>query len=237
MLQLQHNVANKLRMGGKFYTEDAENRILAEIIGSGKEGIYQKDILARITGIHRSTVNRVARRFEENGKIKIIRKGKTARYVALNDAQVDVGIGASILGKGFTSSLFFGNEGMILSDCTQVPQNIDFSTYRHYFQPNFTEYSKLEKTIFEFTNQIGAFIIYIFIQAMNNDNINKLLLLKKRSKKASKNIIEIENQNRFVTEEWIENAIAVNLIQMLWKFNHVLKPFGFIPNVLTKEGS
>jgi hypothetical protein len=73
---------------------------------------------------------------------------------------------------------------------------------------------------------------------MNEDNINKLLLLEnKKHQKASKNIIERENQNRFITEEWIKNSISLNLIQVLWRFKHVLEPFGLIPNILTKEGS
>ena len=63
-------------MGNKFYTEDAENKVLTEIINGGKEGIYQKEILARIPGIHRSTVNRVTARLEKRRLIGIISKEK-----------------------------------------------------------------------------------------------------------------------------------------------------------------
>jgi predicted transcriptional regulator len=52
-------------MGNQFYTENADSKVLAEIIKSGKEGIYQKDTLARIPDIHRSTVNRVTRRLKK----------------------------------------------------------------------------------------------------------------------------------------------------------------------------
>jgi hypothetical protein len=230
-----------MKMGNQFYTENADSKVLAEIIKSGKEGIYQKEILARIPGIHRSTINRVATRLEKKRLIRIIPKGKTTKYIAINNAQINIEIGSYIFGNEFVTDFsLLGREGMILCDKLRItyPDYINFARYRQLFEPKFTEESRLEKTIFEFANQIGAFIIYVFIQAMNEDNINKLLLLEnKKSKKVSKNIIERENQNRFVTEEWIKNSISLNLIQMLWRFKHVLEPFGLIPNILTKEGS
>ncbi len=38
----------------------------------------------------------------------------------------------------------------------------------------------LEEIIFEFANQMGAYITYVLIQAMNKDNIRKLLVLEKK---------------------------------------------------------
>ena len=73
-------------------------------------------------------------------------------------------------------------------------------------------------------------------KSMNEDNINRLLSLQKKSKKEAKDIIKRERQNRFVTEEWIKNSICSNLIQMLWRFNDILKPFGYIPDIKTKKG-
>jgi predicted transcriptional regulator len=240
-----------MRMGRRFYTEDADNRVLSEIIESGKEGIYQKDLLERIPGIHRSTVNRVADRLEKKGQIRIMRKGKSVRYAAVNDVQIDIGIGAYLLGKHFNLSIL-GKKRVILYDFTQEDliiksiedghvnqalKYVDFRSYRQFFEPKFTENSLLEEIIFEFSNQVGAFMTYVLIQAMNEDNIDRLLLLQKKSKREAKDITEREKQNRFITEEWIKNSISSNLIQMLWRFNHILKPFGYIPtNIQTKKG-
>jgi hypothetical protein len=64
-----------------------------------------------------------------------------------------------------------------------------FSNFRYY-----------RKVSFEFANH-GAFIIHVFNHAMNEDNINKLMCLNKKSKRESKNIIQKEKQNRFIIEE------------------------------------
>lgn len=230
-----------MRMGNRFYTSDADNRVLVEIIESGKEGIYQKDILEKIPGIHRSTVNRVADRLEKDKQIKIIRRGRTTKYIARSDPQTNVAIAAHILGRDFLSFSLLGKDGMVLSDWKQeYPYYIDFAKYRQFFEPKFTVNSRLEETLFELSNQVGAFIIYSFIQAMNEDNINRLLLLqqkKNKSKNEAKAIIERENQYRFVTEEWIKNSVSTNLIQMFWRFNHVLEPFGFIPDFRARQSS
>jgi hypothetical protein len=49
----------------KSYTEDSDNKILAEVTSSGREGICQKDLLSKIPGIHRITVNRNADRLKK----------------------------------------------------------------------------------------------------------------------------------------------------------------------------
>lgn len=166
-------------MGNRFYTSDADNRILVEIMEAGKNGIYQKEIIRRIQGIHRSIVNRVTARLEKRKLIKINREGKTAKYIATSDFQTNVAIGAYILGRDFLSFSLLGNDGMVLSDSVQeYPSYIDFTTYRQFFEPKFTLTSNLEKTLFEFSNQVGAYIIYSFIQSMNAENINSLLLLE-----------------------------------------------------------
>lgn len=128
-----------MKMGNRFYTSDADDRILVEIMEAGKEGIFQKEIIKRIPGIHRSTVNRCTTRLENHKLIKIIREGHTAKYIATNDLQTNVAIGAYILGRDFLSFSLLGNDGMVLADSIQqYPSYIDFTRYRQFFEPKFT---------------------------------------------------------------------------------------------------
>ena len=116
---------------------------------------------------------------------------------------------------------------------------LTFHRTRKFFEPKFPSNSTLEKTLFEFSNQIGAFITYIFIQAISSNNINKLQLSYKQKgskKMEAKRMTRKEKHGRFITEEWIKNSICSNLVHMLWRFNHMLKPLVRIPDIQTKEG-
>jgi hypothetical protein len=94
----------------------------------------------------------------------------------------------------------------------------------------------LEEIIFEFANQMGAYITYVLIQAMNKDNIRKLLVLEKKKNKdfekqtKTKEDVENERHTRLITEEWIKNSISPNLIQILWKFNQTLMSIRYLHN-------
>jgi hypothetical protein len=61
----------------------------------------------------------------------------------------------------------------------------DFTTYKKYFNFNIQEDMQdniiLEKELFEFSNRIGAFVIYTLIQFMNPDNISGNEVLTRRT--------------------------------------------------------
>jgi hypothetical protein len=212
------------------YAEESYTKILGEIIAAGRKGIYQKELLARLPEeIDRTTVFRNANKLKKERLIKIIRKGKTARYILANNVFIDVGIAAYLLNMKFISH-FLGKERIILSDKVRTyPSFIDYTDYRQFFEPKFSQESQLEKTIFEFSNQLGAFMTFVFIQAMNPANINTLIA----SKKTSENVIK---KGKYVTEEWVKTAISSRLIQMLWKFRDCIKAFGYIPDIQTEKG-
>jgi hypothetical protein len=214
-----------------FYSEDSYTKIFGEIIAAGRKGIYQKELLVKLPEeIDRTTVFRNANKLKKERLIKIIRKGKTTRYVLAGNAFIDKGISAYLLNMKFVSHLL-GKDKIILSDKVRTyPSFIDYTTYRRYFEPKFTQKRQLEKTIFEFSNQLGAFITYIFIHAMNPDKIKRPIAV---SKKKKENIIK---KDRFVSEEWVKTAISSRLILMLRKFRDCIKPFGYIPDILTEEG-
>ena len=222
-------------MGRRSYLiESAEEIILNTIILAGKEGISKKDLLQIVYSLDQSTVYRNTEKLEKKSLIKIIRKGQRTKYIALNNSRRNVGLGAYLLGKRFVGDYsLLGKEGLVLSKYVQeYPTSIDFTTYTRFIEPKFNTNAALEKTIFEYSNQVGAFITYLFIHAMNAENINALLLLQNGLRKDTQS----ENQMRFVTEEWIRNSICSNVIQMLWKFSRMIKPYGYIPDILTEEG-
>jgi predicted transcriptional regulator len=80
----------------------------------------------------------------------------------------------------------------------------DFTIYRHYFEPKFTEKDKLEHALFEFSNKIGAFVTYVLIQAMDPDTY-------------SNNLKSAQEQDRFVME-WVHKAVLRALPFIIWQF-------------------
>jgi DNA-binding transcriptional ArsR family regulator len=218
-----------------------EQIIFDEIILSGNQGISKKDLLQRIHPVNQSTVYRDTKSLEEDGLIKIVRKGQRTRYFAISSPRKNLALGAYLLGRNFVGDYsLLGNSGIVLCDHAQTdPQYIDFSSYRQFFEPKFPRDSALEKIMFEFSNQIGAFITYIFIQAMSGDNIKMLQLLDEQQgskRREAKKIARKERKGRFTTEEWIKNSVCSNLVHMLWRFNHMLKPLIRAPDVQTKRG-
>lgn len=187
--------------------------------------------------------------------IRIERNGQRTRYVAINNQLENVTLGASLFGTEFVDSHQFGREGLIsFLQENQTSQN-QSEIRRINLASNCK--SRLDSTILEFANQVGGFITYSFIQALNRENIiNKLLLLKdnnnsNKSKKQQEqeqkqtteqedinNIIEDWNQIRLSVGEWLKNSVCSNniLIKMLLKFSQIIEPYGFVPDTATDTG-
>jgi hypothetical protein len=47
---------------------------------------------------------------------------------------------------------------------------MDFTIYKRYFEPKFKGTDLLEKIVFEFSNRIGAYIVYVLTWAMDSEN-------------------------------------------------------------------
>jgi hypothetical protein len=103
-----------------------------------------------------------------------------------------------------------GEKGIVLANNYQeYPKFIDYTTYLNYFEPKFTAESKLEEIIFEFSNQVGGYITYLYLQLMNPDN---KIIFHSRSQK--------EYNKSDVIMEWISNAISSGLPEMFTKFRN-----------------
>lgn len=98
----------------------------------------------------------------------------------------------------------------------------DFTTYRFFYQPKFNGYP-LERFLFELTNLIGGYLVYLIIYCMNPDNkIDKNTIIKMVEKSFiniipyifstfQKNINEIKGENNltfvFDEEKYFKNRV------------------------------
>ena len=76
----------------------ASDVVLWEIRTAGEKGIIQKELLSRVRRrVHRATVSRVAKKYEKEKKIRILREGNTVRYIPIEKTPLDAGLGAFML--------------------------------------------------------------------------------------------------------------------------------------------
>ncbi len=206
---MQHNVAM-----GRYpdYMANTWDRIKSEIISAGQKGISQKELISR-TGIERTTIYRNIKKFPN--QVKIVRNGKMAQYIAIDEIVEDTSLSALLLGVSFASKILADKQWIVMSK--SYNNVFDFREYTKFFEPKFNVDSRLEKIIFEFSNRIGAYITYVLIQAMNPDIIDT----------KNKNDNETEN-NKHISEEWVGNAVSPVLNQFLWQFIDLLRFNGLI---------
>ena len=79
----------------------------------------------------------------------------------------------NILFKEKTSNEYFvlnsKSNVLVFSKDGNSCNEYDFTKYKQFFEPKFTSENKLEKDIFELSNLIGAYIIYLIIYSLNHD--------------------------------------------------------------------
>jgi hypothetical protein len=206
------------------FVKSAKEIILNVIESYGKKsGISKKELLDLLYPMDQSTIFRNTQKLESEEEIKIIKKGRRTIYIATNKARVGARISGMVCGRNYVNRIL-GKNGIILSNSKHdYPEEINFTTYKQYFQTNFSRDTRLEEAIFEFSNQLGGYIIYMFIKAMDSDFINKTLeIISENDKKKAKG-------DRIITEEWLEKVIGFHLIPMLWNFRRCLRAFIYIP--------
>jgi hypothetical protein len=204
--------------------KDLEQEILDTIIYYGKSGIPKK-VLLEIVKADQSTIYRITRKLELEDKIKTVRQGqRTTYYMNTDNVYIDSTIGASIVNRKYVANII-GQKGIVLANNYQAyPEHIDYATYTKYFQPKFSKESKFEEALFEFSNQIGAYITYLFI--LLSDPRNEIIFPYSHKKG---NVNNLMNRSELI-DEWLRNAISSGLSGMLTKFW-----FKFLKNVGLKE--
>jgi predicted transcriptional regulator len=188
-----------------------EARILEILVMNSKKGVHHIELAKKI-GIDRKNLTPYMERLIAK---KLIRReaGRQGKYFPTEYAYRDTRLSADVFGSKFRSGLLKKDILVTTNKGTeyQIPPEycIDFTIYRKYFEPKFTEQDRIERTLFEFSNKIGAFITFTLIQAMSRDN--KRLIFSKE------NIARDE-----LIEEWIKNAILAIIPALAWEFKHAV---------------
>jgi predicted transcriptional regulator len=184
-----------------------EARIIEIIIMNSRKGVPHVE-LAKVIGLDRKNLSRYMKRLIAK---KLIRRetGRQGKYFPTEHAYRDTRLSADVFGRKFRSSLLKENILVTTNKRTEyhLPSwyCIDFTIYRKYFEPKFSEEDKIEHELFEFSNKIGAFITFTLIQAMSRDNTHLIF--------SKENIARDE-----LIEEWIKNVVLAIIPALAWEF-------------------
>ena len=196
--------------------EKAEDVVFNTIARSYRAPISKKELLDIVAPLEQSTIYRITKKLEKKGLIKIIRNGQRTSYIALKVPQRDKAIEGFLFGNRFVN-IVLGKDRLISFDPPiedpkfkikidhpEYENNLDFKRYRRYFKTVFN-YGSLEDKIFEFVNQIGAYIVTVFLNAMDHDKLSKAQA-------------EESKDTSGLVMSYIRNAIGSQLLQIFQRF-------------------
>jgi hypothetical protein len=188
------------------YATEKENAILEVVRIHGIKGGILHNQLAHIADLDRKSLRKYTRHLMKDGKIR--KDGIHGKYFPTEEAYKDPLLNATLFGDDFRFRLLDKQQDLalynqIITDVEQEKQ-IDCTTCTSLYKPMFTSEDGIERALFEFSNRIGAFILYALIQAMNPDN-NKMSL-------------SARGQDEIV-KKWAENSISCILPFLVKDFN------------------
>jgi predicted transcriptional regulator len=190
------------------YRDEKEQKLLQIIrVYTVKEGgICQKKLLKQIN-LDRKNAKPSIDMLMEKGLIK--KEGFHGKYISTEKSYNDPMLFAYFFADLFRRDLLKQENLVTTRRRVENPfaypaYCTDFTMYRHYFEPKFTEKDKLEHTLFEFSNKIGAFITYVLIRAMDPGTYKD-------------NLKSAQEQDRLM-REWVHKAVLRALPFIIWQF-------------------
>jgi hypothetical protein len=120
-------------------------------------------------------------KLERQGKIK--RENQQAPYFPTDEFYKDLLLDAYLFTESFRFGFLKVKRKLVLTN------ELDFTKYKKYYLPQFTEESSAEKNLFEFSNRIGAFITRLLIEALNQGNYEPTITDLKEQKVLAKEYI------------------------------------------------
>ena len=161
------------------YKQEIEKKAFEIVrIYSLRDGISHQELADKMH-LHRTNLQPYTDRLME--KNKIFRKNKKSKYFVTQDIVKDPILNASIFADTVRFKLLKNTDKFLIlnEDISYIFSNDqdkeyikNFTTYKNFFQPNFTENQNLEKMLFEFSNRIGSFVTYLLIYSMNFSIMN-----------------------------------------------------------------
>jgi hypothetical protein len=161
-------------------------------------------VLGKMVGIYRANLKLHLKRLIERGYVKKD-DGLRGKYFPTEKIIRNPVLSSVLMAKSFASHLL-GEPSLILSDLKINPNQIDFRALLPSFEK---EEFGLFRVMFEFASQIGAYILYFLIQAMNKNN--NILKESKYLKKDS------------AIQEVVKLSIAPIVTELLSKFKDTIR--------------
>lgn len=190
----------------KEHTRDTEGRILELVVQSGSIGI-SKIKLAGDVPLDRKNLTKYLDRLMQ---LKLIRKGhgKQGKFYPSYEILDNVLVNGKFLSNLFTQRLLLKRHHLVGSDTRRTNSLIDFTQVPH-FRPENRESFGLVQGLFEFSNTLGAYILYILIQAINPKNP----------------IVKLGGKTEdLVIESWMTEAINGIIQMLLPAFKKIIEP-------------
>ncbi len=164
------------------YRHEKKNTILEIIRIYGMRGGISHDQLSNEIDLDPKNLRPYIKELIKEGLVKK-GKGLQDKYFPTEEAYKDQLLNAYLFGNNFRKNIL--TKDLIVTTDRKVEYIIpfpshckDFTIYRRYFEPKFDESSELERSLFEFSNKVGAFITYFLIQIMD---VNRIKLTSNRS--------------------------------------------------------
>ena len=157
----------KLKSSLSEHIRQVEARILEQIAMAGNVGISHL-VLAESVGIDRKNLGKYTTRLV---KRKLIRKGagKQGKYFFTSEIFDDVYMNAKFFGRLFAEKHLPKKYHLVKTKIRRKNWLVDFSFVPHLKVENKETFGLLQ-TMFELSSSIGAYILYVLIQAMSSEN-------------------------------------------------------------------
>ena len=195
-MKLDVNPADKFKKSAKSISElskeNTRNRIVKAVLQS-KNGINH-GVLSKIVGIDRKNLRPYMKDLQAE---KVILRGSNRKYY-IGENALEL-LGARLFVHNFVEKVLSpdGNLTLNRSNLFLSRERVD---------------TGLERTIFEFSNKIGAFITYVIIQSLSLSNEQN-----DRSK------LENESYDFYVSDRWIKKYIDIIIPLLPFIFKEELK--------------
>ena len=210
---MQSNIAIRLGRYANYLIKDAEEQI-KDVLSANPGKEVPKKSLFNLTTLNQSTIYRATLRLEAKKEIKIIRKGQRTSYTIIDPIKLDVVVGATLFGKSSIQKLLNFRVPIITDDVhykstKESDDNNDLVTVINkntkFFEHKFIKgIDDIEKFLFEFSNRVGAFIVYTILTSMHPNNE----LFKK---------VNVNKRDKIVTE-WINSSISSIVLNMIKRY-------------------
>jgi hypothetical protein len=167
----------------------------------------------------------------KKGRIKLIKKGRTVKYLARDQTLHDISLSGLLLSNDFVVKILGSKEGWVI-DKLHLPRIFDSHTDR----PHVTDINGnfMQDLIFEISNRIGAYFIFVLLQSINPDTITRISqhLLKETT-------VSNTGASKIISQEWVKSALLLSPVIWIERVMELFRSYGVLAdpwNLKTRKG-